>query len=242
MHRIFLPDRPVSGRISITGEKAVYISIVLRLVPGDMLIIHDGEGTVCRSRILNSTKREVVAVVEEQLPPIPESPVHIRLFQGLLKGEKMDLVIQKTVELGVSEIVPVVTERSQVRQTRKLERWRKIAEEAARQSGRAVIPSVHEVVDLGGFMRCRGSHERLGITFWEERGEGLRNMLKGMQGVMNVDLFTGPEGGLSRAEVESASEAGFLTATLGRRILRAETAAMAAVSVIQYELGDLGGG
>jgi len=240
MHRIFLPDQPVCEEVVITGEKAGYISLVLRSRPGDTLIIHDNSGKVFRTTIRSVSKKEVVAVVQEQLASVPESPLHMRLFQGMLKGEKMDLVIQKTVELGVNEIIPVVTERSQVRETRKLLRWQKIAEEAARQSGRPVIPSVHHVVPLSEVFGSLSHAVPCGIIFWEAGGEELHPLFGRLRGFRSVDVFTGPEGGFSAEEVRQASEAGFIAATLGKRILRAETAAITAVSLCQFELGDLG--
>lgn len=240
MHRIFLPDQPVHKEVVITGEKAGYVSLVLRSRPGDTLIIHDNTGKVFRSTIRSVTRKEVIAVVREQLAPVPESAVRIRLFQGIVKGEKMDLVIQKTVELGVHEIVPVVTERSQVRETRRLLRWQKISEEAARQCGRSIIPSVHEVVALSDVFGSLGRDVPCGIIFWEAGGEALHPVLDRLRGSRYLDLLTGPEGGFSTEEVRQATAAGFVAATLGRRILRAETAAITAVSLCQYELGDLG--
>lgn len=240
MHRIFLPDQPVHEEVVITGEKAGYISLVLRSRPGDTLIIHDNAGKVFRATIRSANKKEVTAVVQEQLAAVPEPSVRIRLFQGILKGEKMDLVIQKTVELGVHEIVPVVTDRSQVRETRKLVRWQKISEEAARQCGRSVIPSVHEVVALTDVFGSRDHGMPCGIIFWEAGGEALHPVLDRLRGSRSLDLLTGPEGGFSTEEVRQATGAGFVAATLGRRILRAETAAITAVSLCQFELGDLG--
>lgn len=240
MHRIFISDQPLQGRVVITGEKAGYLALVLRSKPGDTLIVHDHTGEVFLTEILTATRREVVATVREQLTPVPESPVHLRLLQGILKGEKMDLVIQKTVELGVSEIVPVVTERSQVRETRRLPRWQKISEEAARQCGRAVIPAVREVTSLSDLLDHAAQPGPRGIIFWEAGGEPLRQVFEGLQATRHLDLLTGPEGGFSEDEVRQAGSSGFITATLGRRILRAETAAIAAVSLCQFALGDLG--
>jgi len=240
MHRIFIREQPVDDRVVITGDKAAYLSVVLRTRPGDALLIQNNGGQTYRSKVLSSSGREVVVVIEASLPSNPEPSVNVRLFQALLKGAKMDLVIQKTVELGVTEIVPVVTERSQVRETRKLGRWQKIAEEAARQSGRSAIPFVHDVMafaELWPKYMSAGSH---GVLFWEQGGENLHDVFSALRDSRNIDLVTGPEGGLSGAEVDLAVQRGFTVATLGRRILRAETAAVAALALVQYELGDLG--
>ena len=240
MRRIFLPDHQISDNIIIAGEKAVYLSVVLRTVPGDTLFIHDNAGNVFRTTVLSSSRKEVSAHVEERLPTIQESPVMIRLYQGMLKGEKMDLVVQKAVELGVHEIVPVVTGRSQVRETRKLARWRKIAEEAARQSGRPVIPVVQDVIGYGGIFNNDNAEAVRGIIFWEGGGDPLQRVVSGLHGLRKIDLITGPEGGFSETEVRIAHGSGFVTASLGSRILRAETASIAVVSIVQFALGDLG--
>jgi 16S rRNA (uracil1498-N3)-methyltransferase len=152
----------------------------------------------------------------------------------------MDLVIQKTVELGVKEIIPVITERSQVRETRKLLRWQKIAEEASRQSGRSIIPVIHDALAFDKVFLSVPDLQRKGIVFWETGGEELKSVFESMKDGINIDIFTGPEGGLSEHEVQSSLNNGFVAATLGKRILRAETAAISAVSLVQYVLGDLG--
>src|SRR4030042_6405774 len=134
MPRIYLPISEIkNNRISITGEKARYLNSVLRCRKGDDLIIFDGKGNCYRTNVIEVDKREVVTEVEEKFPCNTESHINITLMQGILKGEKMDMVIQKATELGVREIIPAITERSQLRQTRKVVRWRKIAEEASRQ-------------------------------------------------------------------------------------------------------------
>ncbi len=149
----------------------------------------------------------------------------------------MDFVIQKATELGVNEVRPVITERSQVRQTRKLTRWRKIAEEAARQSGRSIIPAVHEPLEIGDVFTT--VHPGPGIIFWEQGGESLCNVMDGFRGAEEIRLFTGPEGGFAEGEIKAATQNGFVCASLGKRILRAETAAIAAVAIVQFSLGDM---
>ena len=152
----------------------------------------------------------------------------------------MDLVIQKATELGVKEIIPVITERSLVQETKKTMRWKKIAEEASRQSGRTGIPAIAEPVRFKDLFLNSERILKHGILFWEEGGETLPEMLSTFSQTDAIALFTGPEGGFTEREVKTASENGFRVATLGKRILRAETAAVTAVSIIQYELGDIG--
>jgi len=239
MTRIFLSDSELKTEpIRITDDKARYLTTVLRCRAGDPLSITDSSGNSFSARILAVTKQEVSAEILGIETPPPESPVRIKLLQGLLKGEKMDFVVQKATELGVAEIVPVITERSQVRETRKLQRWRKIAEEAARQSGRSVVPPVSETKHFDDLFT--GHLTDGGILFWEAGGSALKQIIQGFSDRKSLTLFTGPEGGFSPGEVEAAKQAGFLVATMGRRILRAETAAIGAIAVVQYALGDLG--
>lgn len=238
MTRLFLTEPDLhSSPITIRGEKARYLVTVLRCRTGDPLFIHDEKGNVYSAKITGVANKEVFAELIEKTDFDAESRLNITLLQGLLKGEKMDLVIQKATELGVKEIVPVVTERCQVRQTRKAGRWVKIAEEASRQAGRNSVPLIGETIEfkeLGTVSRPEG------IIFWEQGGEGLGNVLNRFKGRRRISLFTGPEGGFSAEEINAAAEKGFVPATLGKRILRAETAAITAVAITQYALGDMG--
>jgi 16S rRNA (uracil1498-N3)-methyltransferase len=190
--------------------------------------------------------------------------------QGIPKGDKMDFIVQKSTELGVKKIVPLITERSQVRHTEKVERWRKIALSASQQSGRERVPEIKETVTFEEFMRshnapltplnrgelsptlekglgsrCREALQReaggfLEIIFSEEQKEwNLKKILGDFKNAQNITLLIGPEGGFSQNEVTSAIEKGFIEASLGPRILRTETAALAAISIIQHELGDM---
>jgi len=238
MPRLFLSEfDPHSGLISITGEKARYLATVLRCRPGDPLFIHDDAGNAYSAKILVVSGKEVTAELIEKIDFQAESHLHITLLQGVLKGEKMDLVVQKATELGVKEIVPVITGRCQVRETRKVGRWRKIAVEAARQAGRNSVPLIRETIE---FEKLGSVDPAEGIIFWEQGGGDFRDVLGEFKGCEKISLFTGPEGGFSETEIEAASVKGFRRATLGRRILRAETAAIAAVAIAQYVLGDIG--
>ena len=269
MPRVFLPAINFKdNRISIIDEKARYLISVLRCRKGDDLIIFDGKGSCFRTMIVKADRREVIADVIEKFSCDTESHINITLVQGLLKGEKMDMVIQKTTELGVKEIIPVVTERSQLRETRKVTRWRKIAEEASRQSGRSVIPIIREPVEFNNIFATHASRETLhGFIFYEEDGvkmseaveilkqrfhytlpsplpsrEGkLPSPLVG-EGKGEVGLFVviGPEGGFTKEEIAFATGKGLLVTSLGKRILRAETAAISAMTLVQYLLGDIG--
>jgi 16S rRNA (uracil1498-N3)-methyltransferase len=168
----------------------------------------------------------------------------------------MDLIVRKSTELGVSRIIPVVTERSQVRHTQKTERWRKIARSASQQSGRSIIPEIEEAVDFSRYIERFMPDHAMGyvedikgvrldsgyrIILSERRMEAnLKKLLSGMSGTKSLTLLVGPEGGFTEEEIFLAKEHGFVEASLGPRILRTETAPLAALSIIQYELGDIG--
>jgi 16S rRNA (uracil1498-N3)-methyltransferase len=239
MLRIYLSNiHRVNNQISITADKARYLASILRCREGDALVIFNGAGDCFKTKISKVGKKEVIADVLEKFPCNPESPVNIILVQSLLKGEKMDLVMQKTTELGVREIVPVVTERSQLRETRKVIRWQKIAEEASRQSGRTVITVVHEPVS---FQDIFTGNDLKGFIFYEEGGERFSDAVSSfIPHPSSLLIVIGPEGGFTKEEVELAKENGIVAASLGKRILRAETAAIAAVTLAQYVLGDMG--
>jgi 16S rRNA (uracil1498-N3)-methyltransferase len=237
--RLYLPiTHVVHNRISIAAEKAHYLVSVLRCKKGDGLIIFNGQGTCFRASVVKAEKKEVIVEVREEFPCNFEPPIHITLVQSLLKGEKMDLVIQKATELGVTEILPVMSERSQIKDTRKIVRWRRIAEEASRQSGRNVVPVVHEPVHFRDFLIPENQR---GIIFYEDEGLKLSEAVSSLAPHTSpLMVIVGPEGGFSEAEVISARGKGFLVTSLGQRILRAETAAISAVALVQFLLGDMG--
>ena len=250
MTRLFLPPEILqSEKIIITGDQARHLSVVLRVKPGERITLFDGQGFRYECKIIQSYKKEVVAERLSKEPFSVESPVSIILGQGLPKSDKMDLIVEKATELGVRSIIPLITEYSQVRHTEKAERWRKIALSASQQSGRDRIP---EILDPIGFLEyltrisaplkgAEGERTLSGIIFSEEKeGSNFKEMLSGLRNIKNLVLLIGPEGGFSKKEVNSAVRYGFLEVSLGPRILRTETAPIAALSIIQYELGDMG--
>jgi len=282
MPRIFLPVINLSGnQVSISGEKARYLATVLRCATGDELVVFGGRGNCLRTRILRVDKREVLAEVLKEFDCNVESPLNIVLVQGLLKGQKMDMIIQKSTELGVKEVQPVITQRSQLRGTRKVARWRKIAEEASEQSGRSIVPIIYEPMGFNDFLSSlviRHSPQSLrGYIFYEEGGikisetaEDLKQSLKksiselktnnspsspftkgsrlpavgqGQRGITEKEggffVVIGPEGGFTREEITNAEKEGLIVTTLGKRILRAETAALSAITLVQFLFGDL---
>ncbi len=239
MIRIYLPVTHFKeGLISITDEKARYLATVLRCRKGDELIVFDGEGNCLKTNILKVDRKEVCVEVLEKFTCDTESPINIFLIQGLLKGQKMDMVIQKSTELGVKEIIPIITERSQPKETLKITRWRKIAEEASRQSGRSVTPVVNEPMH---FNDCISSLTLKGLIFYEEGGIKISEAISSLvTRHSSLSVIIGPEGGFTKEEIAIAKENGFIVTTLGKRILRAETATISAITLVQFLLGDMG--
>jgi 16S rRNA (uracil1498-N3)-methyltransferase len=242
MTRIFIETtvREMSS-LELTGEKARYLSTVLRLSPGNKLSVIDSSGSAYLAYIVSVSKKNAVLHIEEISAPAPESPLDITLMQGLLKGEKMEFIVQKASELGVRQLFPVIAERSQIQETRKLQRWKKIAEEASRQCGRAVVTRVLEPLALIDAIHSFDNSSSAGIIFWEHADLPFSSSLEKCKGKKQIILLTGPEGGFSEKEVGRAANKGFHVTCMGKRILRAETAAIAAISVTQYVLGDLSG-
>ncbi len=174
MHRIFLQELALLKQpVVIRDEKAHYLFSVLRCKTGERLIVTDEKGCSYTAQILSASKKEVTIDITGDYILNTESSLNIILIQGLLKGEKMDFVIQKTTELGVSAIIPVITERSQLRETRKHPRWKKIAEEASRQSGRTRIPEIFETCSFKDIFDIPVLISGKGIIFWEQGGEKL---------------------------------------------------------------------
>lgn len=244
--RRFFVDGLLSSRMVITGGDAHHICHVLRLQPGDLVTLADSAGEVGQA-VLRSVAPDCVTVeLMERLAVNPEPPVRVWLAQGLPKGDKMEYIVQKAVELGVSGIVPVVMEHSVVKYDEakartRVERWNKIAAEAAKQCRRGTIPPVEEMTTLPQVL-AQDWHDAVLLLLYEgETRLGLRRVLSGPEGSRTFLLFVGPEGGFTPAEAALAHSHGARLITLGHRILRTETASLAALAAIMYECGDLGG-
>ncbi len=240
MTRIFVDGEIKDGSsVRLGDDKLHYLSVVLKCRPGERVIVTDSAGNVHTAVISSLHRKEAILIIGKRHEPLAEPPIDIILLQGLLKGDKMDLVVQKATELGVKRILPLVTERSQLRDTRKTVRWRKIAEEASRQCGRRVIPAIEMPVDFAmvfdDALFCRAGC----IIFWEQQGIPYSSSLRQFRDRQQLVLCVGPEGGFSEREVTLAAGHKFIATSLGKRILRAETAAISALAIAQYELGDL---
>jgi len=245
MHRFFAdPARIGEKEISLTGTDVNHIRNVLRMRPGEEILISDGQGKDYRCILEEIWEDEVRARIAWVLQGNAELPASVTLYQGLPKGDKLELIIQKCVELGVSRIVPVATKRAVVKldakkEQSKLKRWAGISESAAKQSGRGVIP---EVAGVKRFSEAVREAEGLDVCLIPyELAEDMahtREVLSSIRPGMSVGIFIGPEGGFEESEVEEAMAAGAKPITLGRRILRTETAGMAVMSVLSYLLEE----
>ena len=231
--------------VTLSGDLFHHIVHVLRLDKGSRLNLSDENGRGYEGRICRvDTDSLTVAVEESSMASPSESGPRITLFQGLPKGDKMDYVIQKCTELGVSGIVPFIGERSVARPPErriqdKLGRWRRIAMEAARQSNRLTVPTIDFANDLSEI--CRGSDHEVNILLWEEEKTlTLKKFLAGTEPPESVAIIIGPEGGLTMDEVSLASKHGFNAVSIGNRILRTETAGMALLAILQFFWGDIG--
>lgn len=217
----------------ITGSDAHQIRNVLRMKPGMPLELFDGQGNVYQARIEEIKKERVTCSIISRSIAAQETKVKITLAQALPKGKKFEFIVQKATELGVDRIVPVITERS-IGKGEKPERWQAIAKEAAEQSGRAYLPAVEPLVDFSEVIRSAKNYD-LALIPWElEKTTSLKQTLKTYR-PNHLLVLIGPEGGFSLAEVEQAKAAGFLSVSLGKTILRTETASLFTLSAIRYE-------
>jgi 16S rRNA (uracil1498-N3)-methyltransferase len=232
--------------VTLIADEARHLREVLRLKTGDEVFVFDGFGKEFHCRIVESRRDTAqLEVLAEVSPAKPESPLHLTLALALLKGEKFDLVVQKTTELGVTRIVPVMTKHADIRLrdesdgAKRVRRWQRIAMEAAKQSGRAVVPTVASVIAFASLIEAQGSGSNC-LMFSERDGHRLLQAKQDLAADANqVIALVGSEGGWSDEEIAAARLAGWNIVTLGGRTLRAETAAIAVTVLLQHIFGDL---
>jgi 16S rRNA (uracil1498-N3)-methyltransferase len=242
MHRFFAGDESFSrDSIVLTGTDASHICTVLRLQTGDKIQVLDGKGSLYVVRLADIKNKLVKGEIISSEKVNTESSLTIHLGQSLIKGNKFDVVLRKSVELGVKTITPLMTERTVVKSdgNKKIARWQKIAEESCKQCGRSSIPKVSEnIIKLDVFFQ-QGSDADLKLMFWElESEKGLKD-INPEKTPSSVSILIGPEGGFTIEEVETARSHGFQTVSLGPRILRAETAPLVVLSLLQSKWGDI---
>lgn len=238
MHHFFVLPQAVEGdKVTITGPDVNHIRNALRMRQGESLLISDGEGNDyhCRISLIESGLVEARVIERRESR---ELPVRLYLFQGLPKSDKMELIIQKAVELGVYEIIPVITKNAVVKldakkERSRLERWQAISESAAKQSGRSKIPKVEKVMLLKEALEMAEGLDRILIPY--ENQSGIDTMRKALEetgeDTRSIAVFIGPEGGFDESEILLAKEQGAVPVSLGRRILRTETAGLAILSL-----------
>jgi len=251
MNRFFVNSENVfedNGKILIDDPEDIkHISKVLRLSPGDEIEICNKAKVDFRAAISNIDKKQVECEIVEKQPSKAEAPIEIILFQGIPKASKMDLIIQKNVEVGVNKIVPFISHRCVVKikdkssVIKKIERWQKIASEAAKQCKRGIIPEIGDVIEISDLKNILDDFDMVLIPYEEEKNNGIRKALTNKEEIKRVGIIIGPEGGFAEGEVLKAKELGALPVSLGPRILRTETAGLITASIVMYELGDLGG-
>jgi 16S rRNA (uracil1498-N3)-methyltransferase len=245
MHRFFIsPEQLNRHHVRFDDVQAHQMRRVLRLRPGDRVLALDGQGRQYEVVLEEVSNGRVAGLVAAQADATGEPRVRLTLFQSLLQRDKFEWVLQKGTEIGVAEFVPVITRRSLVREAdvgeAKLERWRRIIKEAAEQSGRAALPRLAGPMPFEAGAAEAVACDRALIAWEQETSRTIRDVLGGLQDVASVALLIGPEGGYEPAEVETALARGALPVTLGRRVLRTETAAVVGAALVLYELGEMG--
>jgi 16S rRNA (uracil1498-N3)-methyltransferase len=242
MHRFFASDESFSlDSVVLTGTDAGHIFTVLRLRTKDKIQVLDGKGSLYLVRLVDVKANLVKGEIISSEKVNTESPLTIHLGQSLIKGNKFDVVLRKSVELGVKTITPLMTERTVVKSdgNKKIHRWRKIVEESCKQCSRSSIPKVSQsILKLDVFCQ-QGSDADLKLMFWELENENGLKDINPQKTPLSVSILIGPEGGFTIKEVETARSHGFQTVGLGPRILRAETAPLVALSLLQSKWGDI---
>lgn len=244
MRRLFYKGL-LADTIKITGSDAHHLMHVMRAKAGQLVTVVDDNGQVAAMEMVAFSDSAVTLQLKEHLAADTESPLKIMLAQCLLKADKMDMVVQKAVELGAVGVIPISSQNCVARYDAKKgaarkDRWQKIADEAAKQCGRTALLKVRPIVTLGQFIADMQANDSSLVFFYENENEqSAKEYLRSLK-AKQIVLLVGPEGGFSLDEAKLIEEAGGKSVTLGPRILRAETAALTAIAVTQYENGDLG--
>lgn len=252
MQKIFIEEQnwnKESGIIKITGEEVNHIKNVLRCKKADKIEIKIIEGTskfLCEIETIE--REEVTCKIIEEIQSKNESEIYFHIIQGIPKADKMELIIEKGTELGVKEFTPLFLKRCIVKilpkeEEKKIIRWQKIAETAAKQSKRDLIPKVNKVYNIKNIFDLLKEYDIVIVAYEDERNISLKEELKNIKNINNakIALIIGPEGGIEKEEVDVLKNMGAKVASLGNRILRTETVGIALASVIMYELGDFCG-
>lgn len=249
MPKFFVRNNQISGNtINIMGTDVNHITNVLRLKTDDEIkICNVDEGINYKTQIVEINKENVKCNILEEIESNAEAGVHINILQGLPKAEKMELIIQKCTELGVNEITPVEMERCIVKldsksASKKQERWQKIAEVASKQSGRDKIPTINNAINIKNVCKMLANYDIVLVPYENEKTVTLKEVLNKLPKTnLKIAIIIGPEGGFDEKEIQMLEQNNCKIVTLGNRILRTETVAIAMTSVIMYEIADFGG-
>lgn len=249
MHRFFITAESIEGEVvRITGGDFNHISHSLRLKTGDMITISIGDGWDYIVELEDFTDKMATGRIAEKRRNLNEPGLKVTLGQAIPKKNNMDLIIQKTTEIGVYRIIPLVTRRTIVklegkRRVKRLERWQRIAEEAAKQSQRGFIPRIEEIRHLKDLEEIKDNYDLILIPWEDEEDNYFKDIWNNINDdqVKSVLLLIGPEGGFPAEEIDFLKKLGGIPLTLGPRILRTETAGLVALTMLLYESGDLGG-
>ncbi|MBC8014959.1 MAG: 16S rRNA (uracil(1498)-N(3))-methyltransferase [Sporomusaceae bacterium] len=244
MRRFFI-DSSLQAEMSIQGQDAHHISKVLRLQVGDGIIVVAPDGSAGTVQISDISIDKVMLVLQETIAEEKEAPVDVYLAQGLPKSDKMDYIVQKAVELGIKGICPMeaehcVVQYDEAKKKARCQRWQKVAVEAAKQCGRTVVPVIEPISGLAAILAAVDADTIVIMLYEGQAAQGLKQTLAEHKAKKYI-LLVGPEGGFSAKEVTLCQNHGACIVTLGPRILRTETAALAGVAMVMYEYGDLGG-
>ena len=248
MDRFFVDKKNINlenNTCIIEGEDVKHISKVLRCRIGEELEVCDNNNNEYICEVTNIDKNQVELNILEKVDIQRESDLKIKVYQGLPKGPKMEMILQKLTEVGVDEIILVQTKRTVVKvddkkEDKKLERWERIIYEAAKQSKRGKIPSLRGVLTFKEALADMKENDFNIAPYENEKTKSIKQAIKGVN-INNVGIFVGPEGGFEETEIEAIEDIGGQSVSLGPRILRTETASLVASSIVLYELSDLGG-
>lgn len=242
MRRLFIEEK-LTSKITICGDDAKHLLYAMRVKPEQVFTIVDNEGSVAEAKVASCTSDTVELTLIRYLENADtEAPIEVVVAQCLPKGDKMEYIVQKAVELGAASIIPIISRHCVVKyddkkKIQRQQKWQKIADEAVKQCGRTLKPTVETIISLEQLINDYNDYER--FICYEAEKQSFKQMLQASNSKKYLILI-GPEGGFSSEEVTICQQAGFKSISLGKRILRAETASLAALTIVMYEQGDLG--
>ena len=243
MRRFFVEHPIKEEQVALKGKEHKHLSRVLRIKKGDSVILFDGSGKDFIGKVIKITENSSIIRIEKIAESNTESPLDLTLIMGIIKGKTMEEIIRHVTELGVRSILPIFTERSipkwgKEEQEKRVKKWQIIAKEATKQCGRTKPPEIFTILSFSKAISIK--EDGIHLIFWEEETKGLKKILESVKYDNMISIAIGPEGGFSKEEIEDAKKRGWIPVSLGKRILRAETAAITAAALIQHIFGDLG--